>query len=505
MAHLGWKTWLLAAVLGFVAACSDDDATTDTTPSDVFTDADADAAADVLPDTGVDGDVAPDTGRDAEVLPETDAESDTPLDTDPDADGDGGTEPVCERTFHVAATGRGGAAGTIDDPWGTVDEVNNADLLPGDCVLFRRGDRWSETLNPPSSGAPDRPIVFGAYGAGAAPILTGAANDGCIGWVAPRSHLAFRNLHLQGCGQPAGDHAGGINVWSEAGTSTDILVDGLVIEGVRTWGIYLSGVRGLTIRDTAIHGAAQEHGIYLDGTLGLDDAVIEGCDIHHNAAMCVQFNSNGHRRLTGVVLRYNRLHDCGLGGVNNIGADGLLAHHNLVHGAMPGFYNGCDGADRGCSAGAVNGTYANNTIVTEGTGWAACFSNGSELGTPGFAAFVNNICVHDAASGAAYDGAGAVVAVSNHNIFFSNRAPRVPFEWNGTWYDDFAAYRAGTGNDADSLFANPTFVGTPGAEYQLLASSPAVDSAAVLGFTRDLLGTPVPSGGGPDRGAFERP
>jgi hypothetical protein len=170
---------------------------------------------------------------------------------------------------------------------------------------------------------------------------------------------------------------------------------------------------------------------------------------------------------------------------------------------MPGFYNGCDGADAGCSAGAVDGTYAHNTIVTRGAGWAACFSNVSDLGTPAFTAFVNNICVHDAASGVAFENGEAIAPWVDHNIFFSTRAARTAFEWNGVWYDDFAAYQAGTGNDADSSFVDPGFVGSAGSEYELLATSPAVDTGTDLGFTRDLLGTPVPTGSAPDRGAFE--
>lgn len=461
---------------------------------DVGTDADTCAGA----DGGVHDGCA---GIDAGELP--DASPDASADAGPGPDG--GTEPACDRDFHVASSGRSGAAGSLDDPWSTVGDVNGADLQPGDCVWFRRGDTWSESLTPPSSGAPDRPIVFGGYGTGAPPRLTGEGDRSCVGWVGPRSHLVFRDLHLQGCGLPGGGNAGGISVWSEGGTSRDLVVQGLLIEGAQTWGIYMSGVSGLTIRGTTIRGSEEQHGIYLDGTLGLEDAVIEGCEIHHNNEMCVQLNSNGHSRLTGVVLRYNRLHDCGAGGVNNIGADGLVAHHNLIHGEMPGIYNGCDGADDGCRAGAVDGVYANNTIHTLGSGWAACFSNASSVGAPGFASFVNNICVHDAGSGVALENAGAGGSVTNHNLYFSNVSSSVPFEWEGAWYDDFAAFQAGTGNDADGAFADPELRDAAAAAYELLASSPAVNTAVDLGFTRDIVGTAVPSGSAPDRGAFERP
>lgn len=481
---------LAPAIIGLLslslAACQDGTPGADGGP-DAFVDAEAGA--------GPDGGAQPDgsAGLDAGGL------------VDAGADAGPGTEPVCDRSFHVASSGRSGAAGTMDDPWSTVGDVNGAELQPGDCVWFRRGDSWGESLTPPSSGTSDRPIVFGAYGTGAPPRLTGEGDRSCVGWVGPRSHLVFRDLHLDGCGRPGGGNAGGISVWSEGGTSRGLLIEGLLIEGAKTWGIYMSGVSGLMIRRTRISGSEEQHGIYLDGTLGLDDAVVEGCEIHHNNQMCVQLNSNGHSRLTGVILRYNRLHDCGLGGVNNIGADGLRAHHNLIYGEMPGIYNGCDGADDGCSAGAVDAVYANNTIHVMGSGWAACLSNGSPLGAPDFASFVNNICVHDAGSGVALEDGELSAATTDHNLYFSNVSSSVPFEWGGAWYDDFAAFQAGTGHGADSSFTDPGLRDAPGAGYELLGSSPAVDTASDLGFTRDIVGTAVPSGSAPDRGAFERP
>ncbi len=66
--------------------------------------------------------------------------------------------------------------------WKTISKVNSSTFLPGDQVLFRRGQTWRETLVPPSSGTSGHPIVFGAYGRGALPILTGS--DPVPSWTA---------------------------------------------------------------------------------------------------------------------------------------------------------------------------------------------------------------------------------------------------------------------------------------------------------------------------------
>ena len=67
--------------------------------------------------------------------------------------------------------------------WQTVAKVNAQTFLPGDQILFRRGDVWNESLTPPSSGASGNPIAFDAYGTGAAPNFTGYYAVPSSAWV----------------------------------------------------------------------------------------------------------------------------------------------------------------------------------------------------------------------------------------------------------------------------------------------------------------------------------
>ncbi|MBK1619389.1 hypothetical protein CKO42_13255 [Lamprobacter modestohalophilus] len=412
--------------------------------------------------------------------------------------------PLSAADYFVSSAGSDDNPGSPEAPWRSIAKVNQTSLEPGDRVLFRRGDRWEETLHPSSSGAPGNPITYADFGGGVRPIITGAPNDHCIEWSTTRSHLVFRGLHLKDCGQPSGGTRGALAVWNEAADSRDILLEDSLLENAQTWNIYLTGIDGLRIRGNTIRNAEQQHGIYLDGTLGINDVVIEDNDIYGNRAMCVQFNSNGKNRLTNVTLRYNRLHDCGYGGLNNIGTDGLRAHHNLFYGAMPGIYNGCDGADAGCSRGSIGGVFANNTILTSGDGWSTCFSNESSQGTPDFSAFVNNICVHDASRGSAFQHMENTGGQNvDYNLFYSNRTDSPIFVWRGREYRGFDDYRSATDNEANGLFADPRFVDAGRGDMSLAADSPAIDSGTSLGFERDLEGEPVPRGSAPDRGAIE--
>lgn len=59
-------------------------------------------------------------------------------------------------------------------PWKTLSKVNAFAFSPGDQVLFKRDVKWRGALAPISSGTGSLPITFGAYGAGARPIITAA-------------------------------------------------------------------------------------------------------------------------------------------------------------------------------------------------------------------------------------------------------------------------------------------------------------------------------------------
>jgi len=57
--------------------------------------------------------------------------------------------------------------------WQTLSKINGRTFAAGDRILLARGDVWHEALIPPSSGSSGVPIVFDAYGSGAAPEISG--------------------------------------------------------------------------------------------------------------------------------------------------------------------------------------------------------------------------------------------------------------------------------------------------------------------------------------------
>lgn len=81
-------------------------------------------------------------------------------------------------TYYVSNSGNDSNAGTSSTaPWKTITKVNtlSSTLLPGDQVLFQRGGTFRGTININCSGSSSQFITLGAYGTGAAPIISGSS------------------------------------------------------------------------------------------------------------------------------------------------------------------------------------------------------------------------------------------------------------------------------------------------------------------------------------------
>ncbi len=70
--------------------------------------------------------------------------------------------------------------------WLTIAKINRTKFFPGDSILFKRGDAWREgqALYGLSNGKAGSPIVFGAYGTGAKPLILNSKDISAPGfWI----------------------------------------------------------------------------------------------------------------------------------------------------------------------------------------------------------------------------------------------------------------------------------------------------------------------------------
>ena len=78
-------------------------------------------------------------------------------------------------TYYVDSSGGSDSQDgkSIATAWKSIGKVNASSFQPGDSILFKRGEKWYETLNVSSSGTETSPIFYGVYGSGPAPVITG--------------------------------------------------------------------------------------------------------------------------------------------------------------------------------------------------------------------------------------------------------------------------------------------------------------------------------------------
>lgn len=112
-------------------------------------------------------------------------------------------------TYYVdSKAGGDAAAGTsARAPWKSLDQVNAADLKPGDTVAFKRGSSFTGTLTLAAEGTAARPISVKPYGTGPLAKISGDDAD-CV--VISGDHWRVSGLRASGCRwagfQIDGDH-----------------------------------------------------------------------------------------------------------------------------------------------------------------------------------------------------------------------------------------------------------------------------------------------------------
>lgn len=285
-------------------------------------------------------------------------------------------ETVCtEDTYYVSNSGSDSADGlTYDTAWQTASKVGSSSFSPGDCVLFNRGDTWSEKLVIPSSGTTDKPITFGAYGMGDLPVFdgTGVTVTDSQGLIRAnvKDYITIEYLRVQDAG--VGDGVANVGIEIYQGTGAIIRyceIDNIESAGIQfntsadskafyndvsstccnSWSeqISLSNVDGFEIAYNESHDTcpdANSGGSGIDAKGGSRNGTI-----HHNEVYnIITDQANGiyvdaySRHTYDVAVYSNYVHNVAGGAGIAIGAeDGgalndVLIHHNIVTGAEDG-------------------------------------------------------------------------------------------------------------------------------------------------------------------------
>lgn len=107
------------------------------------------------------------------------------------------------RSYYLSSTeGLDSNAGTMDEPWKTLEKISSVILQPNDTVCFKRGERFDGHFIVKGSGSESQPIVITSYGQGERPIITGEVGEAAGGdyreaiYVENNDHLLFTELEI---------------------------------------------------------------------------------------------------------------------------------------------------------------------------------------------------------------------------------------------------------------------------------------------------------------------
>jgi hypothetical protein len=457
-------------------------------------------------DVGVDVPIATDAARD--VAADTSPPVETPPCTDPTTPVD--PDPTVGRYYFVdPSTGRDTNPGTAAQPWATF----NHPLAHDDVVHLKCGTRIDGGVRISSSGTAGHPITIRTYGTGARPILRNCGS----------------------CPDPDGDGRPGFDALSTLPnyqsslvvTASYIVIDGLEARDAPTGVRVEPASDTVTVRRMVLTNLGE--GIWTRGP----HALVELNDAHD---LQMKVNTAGGNDDSGAVgyvvsgsfaeIRYNRCvrcrapsYDYGFdGGVVEIYAntslDDVHIHHNYGQDSE-GFTE-------------IGGNAAMNPVLSHlrfhhNVSWndSSRFfgvhtrASGATFGIDVRQLFVENNTVvqspamPDSSVIAFFESPATIDLSVRNNLIVTNHSvynPRVAT----TFVHDHNVYVTGTAPVGVTLTATEQsapsagFVNLAGGDFHLLASSPAVDRGANLGYLVDYDGTAIPVGAAPDIGAYER-
>ncbi len=398
-------------------------------------------------------------------------------------------------TYHVAIGGSDLAAGTLANPWATLQHaVDNVD--PGDVIEVDAGTYVGARIE--ASGTPAAPIT-----------LRAAAGD-----LVRLTSASAANFH---------DSILEIETFEGTGLVTDWVIEGFEVAGSLRYGIDLRSTRRVVVRGNVVHGSAVtgiftafsddpliednesfenlEHGVYHSNSG--DRPIIRRNHLHDNAGSGVHLNADlsqgGDGVITGAVVDANRIHGNGTIGGSGINCDGVsssVIRNNLIYDEHASGISLFQDDAAECSR---NNLVANNTVALAANGrWALNMPNPGCTGNQ----LINNVfyTAHSFRGSISVWTPNPPGLVSHHNVVMDRFSTD-----SGSTRITLAQWQA-LGHEASSFIAAPAdlFIDPALGDYRLAPGSDAVDAGVILAqVPTDLRGISRPQGPTHDAGAYE--
>ncbi|HEU4355103.1 MAG TPA: NPCBM/NEW2 domain-containing protein [Actinomycetota bacterium] len=476
--------------------------------------------------------------------------------------GGGPSDEVTSPTYWVSLDGDDAGTGSRDDPWGTLQHAADS-VGPGATVYVREGT-YAQRVEVNVSGEPGRPITFAAA-PGEAVALDGSSLEAPAGQSAmievdsqryvkvegfeitgyrsaesghvpigilvtgsaDHVRISGNSIHDMGTtfeGSDGGD-AHGIGVF---GNTADHPIEELEIVDNELANLTLGSSEALVVNGNVKDFLIEGNRVHDTNNIGIDvigfegtapdptvdqarDGIVRGntvwnIDSYGNPAYGEDRSANGIYVDGGrdVVIEGNVIHDVNIGielasehggrSTRNVTARNNLVYDSTTIGVAIGGYDRRRGSTEDC-------VIVNNTIVnSDGPELLVQFDTRDNV-------ISNNLIVagprHIFVENPYEENVDNVL---DANLYYAiDGSPKGTWQWKGVDYGDFDGWRAGSGNDQHSMFADPGFASAEEHDYAPGEGSPAIDAGAILPVagSTDLTGKPRAQGGSIDLGAIE--
>lgn len=437
--------------------------------------------------------------------------------------------------------------------WRTINKINISweQIEPGDDILLKKGVVFTDaSLNIRKGGSAGDPLIIGAYGSGALPIID--------------------------CG-PQQIHSG---IYCSTENLAHIVIQDIEIRNSR-WGSAVSfgakGVNNITIRRMDIHDCPGYNGILL---VYVDTYMVEACrlyncgncgiavvgseaptvrngiirnnvvwDVIDNDGISLHLGGSGEPVGPNHQILNNVCYDCAEQGLDITSGENLILRGNETFrngdsSILIGFVDGLwidrhyshDEPRMGIIIGGAADVTMSNSIIYNAGNYSLTLT--PDTGLVGFSGFNNTIVFGPDSYGSLVNINEKAVNIvfrnnifaslqwsdphrylrflggatpANTNSFFSHNLwwrPDGGAADNRLWYDeahdlmDFNQWRALPDIGEGSLFADPRFFNPAAGDFHLSASSPCIDAGVDVGLYYDHDGNLSPQGFPPDIGAY---
>jgi len=399
-------------------------------------------------------------------------------------------------------------------PWKTISKVNSSmgSFNADDSILFKRGDTFTGRLLPTRSGTIGHPIYFGksvGFGSGADPIFT-VASGNVIG-ISNRSFLKFNGIKITDLNMDSTnrhitaniDYAVSLsNSPSNYFSNMDVSLVGIAFE-------FDNGSTADTLDQVYLHNGRMvvntPIGISATDDYGANGVVFES---DNNVILNSRFDGlwaysydfgedggavevfggfSGNKVLYSYVNNCNGICEFGTNGGGNIN-NTLVAYCQLTNNGLESYFSATD-----VFASQVSNTqYFNNTIVESVNTFAqaSLFGfGGTPVASTAYNLRNNIFYITDGAS---------VMRVGNPSTKYDHQNNVYKLSGGST-----VGYTLGASevNTTSQVFTDVSAPDPKNWNFTLPQTSVAVNKGQDLGFTHDIINTPIT--GNPDAGAYE--